>query len=73
MRCTDNDLKYIDPAEPYQILILYRVLDHIMELRQITNGATVLQLAVASAAQMTKDSLPEYKPKYIIHQTHLML
>ena len=73
---TDNDLKYIDSGEPHQILILLRVLDHIMHLRQNTDWGTKLQLTIESATQMantSKDNPLEYKPKYVIHQAHLMI
>ena len=36
---TDNVLKYIDPRESYKIQILSRVLDHIMDMGQNTDGA----------------------------------
>ena len=31
---TDNNLKFINPLTPHQICILYRFLNHVMDLRQ---------------------------------------
>ena len=36
---TGNDVKHIDPRELHQIQILSRVLYHVMQLKQNTNGA----------------------------------
>ena len=47
---TNNDLKHIDPTEAYQIQIISRVMDHIMDLEQNTEEATRLQLTVPSVS-----------------------
>ena len=46
---TDNNLKHIDPREPYQIQTLSRILDHIMDMKQTTAKATGLEPMIASA------------------------
>ena len=55
---TDDDLKCIDARELYQMQILYRVLAHIMDLKQHTEGDTGQQLMTASVPAImntTKD------------------
>ena len=71
--CTDNDMGYINHTDLHQIQILSRVLNNIMDLKLNIEGATGLQLTVASAPPIgntTKEYLLEYKLMYIIHKTH---
>ena len=45
---TDSELKHLGPEESHQIRLLSRILDHIMELQQNTDGATVFLPMIAS-------------------------
>ena len=47
---TDNDLNYIDPRGPHQVRILSRVLVHIMDLKQNTEGLTRQQVPIIYAS-----------------------
>ena len=49
---TDNDLKHIHLRDPYQIQILSRILDHIMDPKQNTGVDIRLSLMTASATHI---------------------
>ena len=68
----DNDLKYIDPREPHQIYILFRVLEHIMDLKQNTDEGTRLPSMIASATPMANTIL-DYMLKNVVHKAHSMI
>ena len=67
----DNDLGHNDKGGPPKIQILSRVIDHVTELKQNTDGGTEHLLMIVSASACNNP--PDYKPKYIIHQVHQML
>ena len=49
---TDNDLKFIDPQDPHQIHISYRVLNHVIDLKQENiDDATGIKTSLALAPQ----------------------
>ena len=73
---TNDYLKHFNLREPHQIQILFRVLDHITDLKQDTNGGTGLSLTIASAvpiANKSQGNQPDYNPKNIILQAHSMI
>ena len=68
-----NALRCINPRELHQIHTLSSVIDHNIDLMQITNGATRLQLMITFASLIVntiKLNLVEYKLKYTMHQVH---
>ena len=69
-----SDLKYIAPWEPNEIQISPVAMDHIVDLKQNTNGATGLRKIVVSAylvpVEIGENNPTAYKLKYIIHEIH---
>ena len=63
-------LKHIDPGETHQIQLLSRFLDHIICLKESTDGNIRLSPMIVSTpliANTSQGNLPEYKLKCIIH------